>query len=110
VNLDVPEITIVTHRPSFVDINLEVSRSRTNSRVSNINIIRRMTNVTQQFGNESTKMANGEENASNELSKSVTINADDDTTDHVMFESGELNVHLDKITWANAPWKLSALV
>ena len=107
-NLNVPEITIVAHRPSFVDINSEVSRSRQNSR-ANVNITRRVTDIPQRV-NESTKMANGEDIASNELSQSVTINADDDVADHVMFESGELNVHLDKITWTNAPWKLSALV
>lgn len=108
--LNVPEITIMSHRPSFVDINSEVTRSRTNSR---INITRRVTDIPQRANaaNESPSFDNnGEENADRDRSTSITLNAEDDVADHVMFGSGELNVHLDTLTWINAPWKLSALV
>ena len=108
--LNVPEITIITHRPSFVDINLEVTRQA--SRASNINFNRRITHIPQRANEaESTSMGgNGDDNEDGERTKSVTINADDDVADNVMFESGELNVHLDKLTWTNAHGKLSALV
>ena len=109
--LNVPEITIIAHRPSFVDINVEVSRQA--SRASNVNFNRRVTDIPQSSNNanESTSVQNGDNNnASGQRTKSVTINADDDVAEGAMFESGELNVHLDKLTWTNAPWKLSALV
>ena len=108
--LNVPEITIITHRPSFVDINLEVTRQA--SRASNINFNRRITHIPQRANEaESTSMGgNGDDNEDGERTKSVTINADDDVADNFMFESGELNVHLDKLTLTNAHWKLSALV
>ena len=111
--LNVPEITIIAHRPSFVDINVEVSRQASRAS-STVNFNRRVTDIPQSSSNnanESSSVQNGDNNnAFGERTKSVTINADDDVAEGAMFESGELNVHLDKLTWSNAPWKLSALV